>query len=106
MKKDYHNERLADFVKDANEVEKFYRTSDELIQKKDPIYKDPRSPWGRAHFYAPVKIIKGYRIDTFIFNILIIWLAMGVLYYTLVFDVLRKFIHFFDVYIARIYYRS
>ncbi len=106
LKKDYHNERLADFVKDANEVEKFYRTSDELIQKKDPIYKDPRSPWGRAHFYAPVKIIKGYRIDTFIFNILIIWLAMGVLYYTLVFDVLRKFIHFFDVYIARIYYRS
>ncbi len=106
LKKQYHNERLADFVKNTNEIQKYYKAEDELIQKKDPIYKDPRSPWGRAHFYAPVKIIKGHSIDTFTFNILIIWLAIGILYYTLVFAVLRKFIYLFDVYISRIHNRS
>ena len=67
-----------------------------LIRKKDPIFMDPVSHDGRAHFYAPVKFIGPWQLDTFWFNFAVIWLMSLMLYLTLVHDTLRKTIEFFD----------
>jgi ABC-type multidrug transport system ATPase subunit len=100
LKNDHYNQRLAEIVKSSIEVQNIYETDDELIQKKDPIFMDPLSEWGRAHFYAPVKIIKGYEIDTFWFNLVIIWVGIALLYYVLVFNLLKKFLSWIDRYLS------
>ena len=94
LKKDYFNENLSNFLTNRTQIEKIYNTGDRLIQKKDPIYTRPYSTIGRAHFYAPYKLIGDIKIDTVIFNLLVIWLFTVVLYVMLVYDVLKKLLDF------------
>jgi len=57
LKRNYSNESLEEFVTNSNEVERIVEYKGELIQKIDPIYLDPTSPFIKAHFYAPQKMI-------------------------------------------------
>ena len=95
LKNDYHNVCLDALLKNKQEIHKIYETNDRLLQMMDPIYKNPESNYGRAHFYAPVKNIFGLTIDTFWFDIIVIWLFVFVLYFTLLYDWLRKAIEGF-----------
>ena len=94
LKKKYHNEKLAEFVLDKTQSKQCYETDNMLIRKKDPIYMEPYSNYGRAHFYAPVKIIGNYHFDTFWFNVAFLWFSIFFLYLTLYFDVLKKILKF------------
>ncbi len=96
LKVDHFNKALSDIVTNRSELRKVYRTKREFLQKKDPIYMEPDSNVARAHFYAPVKIVFGFKFDTVLFNICVIWLITGLLYITLVGDSLKKFIKFFS----------
>lgn len=89
-KNKYTNDALSDFVKDKNSMNKILELDGKLIQKLDPIYQSPKGT--RAHFYAPEKQFFGFYIDTFWFNIIVIWLMSLALGITLYFDVLRKII--------------
>lgn len=102
LKRNNHNQRLADIVQNSNEVRKMYEAEDEIIQKKDPVFMEPRSIWGRAHFYAPVKVFLGLKVDTFWFNFITIWIGIGILYYALAFSLLRKLLGFIDRFISGI----
>ncbi|MFC2152544.1 ATP-binding cassette domain-containing protein, partial [Bacteroidota bacterium] len=90
FKQRYYNKKLADIVLNRNEISKVYQTNKRLVQKKDPIFMEPTSNFGRAHFYAPIKIVNDVKIDTLWFNIVMMWLITGILYLALLFDVLRK----------------
>lgn len=57
----------------------------------------PTGKWGRAHFYAPVKKLGPLSINTPLFNMLVVWLAMAFLYVTLYLDVLRRIIRYFEI---------
>lgn len=92
MRQQYYNQNLADFVLGQNSVNKVIEAKGRLIRKKDPIFMDPVSITGRAHFYAPYKNILGLGIDTFWFNLGVIWLMTLVMYLTLIHDTLRKVI--------------
>ena len=94
LKKDHYNEGLADILTNRNQIEKVYESEDLFIQKKDPIYTLPYSNIGRAHFYAPVKIVAGYKFDTVWFNIIVVWLLSAFLYYLLANDYLKRFLSF------------
>ena len=96
FKQAYNNENLADLVMNKGTENKIIAEKGKLIQKKDPIFMEPASHDGRAHFYAPVKIIGSWKINTFWFNFFIIWLMSFVLYLTLLHDTLRKTIEFFE----------
>ena len=96
FKQDYYNDNLADLVLNKGAENKIIAGKGKLIQKKDPIFMEPVSHDGRAHFYAPVKIIGSWKIGTFWFNFFIIWLMSFVLYLTLLHDTLRKTIGFFE----------
>lgn len=89
LKKNYTNEALSNFVLNRVDIEKIHDMGDHFIQVSDPIYKEPESHCGRAHFYAPFKQIGNLQIDTFWFNIMVMWLMCGALYVLLVCDGLR-----------------
>ena len=96
LEQKYHNEFLADLLMNRAHFDMVYRGEDQLIQKKDPIYMRPYSNIGRAHFYAPMKILAGYEIPTFYFNIFFIWFMTIVLYLALLDNSLKKLIKFFE----------
>jgi ABC-type multidrug transport system fused ATPase/permease subunit len=96
MKQESHNENIADLVLNKGADRKISEGDGRLIRKMEPVMMDPVSRNGQAHFYAPVKILGSWRIDTLWFNFGVIWLMSLVLYFTLLFDVLRNGINWFE----------
>lgn len=88
LKNDYTNESLEDLVTNKNDLEKIIEWNNELIQRADPIYKDPIG--FRAHFLAPSKKVFNHYITTFSANLIVLWLFSTVLAITLYYDALRK----------------
>jgi hypothetical protein len=89
--KDY-NESLANIVLNRLTTSKIYETEDKLIQKADPIFMPPGSKYGRAHFFAPYKLIGNIRIGTLVFNMIAVWLMIVIFFITLYYNVLKRLI--------------
>lgn len=85
-----HNKKLEEMLLNKNELNKILETEDRLVRQKDPAFYKSRLTNGRAHFYAPVKRIGSFEIDTFVFNTIVLWLTTMIFYITLIFDVLKK----------------
>ncbi len=93
IKDDHTNDKLEGFVTNRQDLEKIVRHEGELIQKSDPIYRDPiHSSFFDAHFYAPTKQLGGKLVDTFWANLMVLWGMTIILVVTLYFDALRKLI--------------
>lgn len=86
----YFNKSLEEFVKDKNETTKTIVYNGELIQKLDPIFMDSKYKFIRAHFYAPEKQIFGIKVDTYIVNVIILWVMTFSLYLALYYRLLKK----------------
>jgi ABC transport system ATP-binding/permease protein len=86
----YFNRSLEEFVKDKNETTKTIVFKGELVQKLDPIFMDPKNKLIRAHFYAPQKQIFGMNVDTYIVNVIVLWMMTLFLYLILYFRLLKK----------------
>jgi ABC-type multidrug transport system ATPase subunit/uncharacterized tellurite resistance protein B-like protein len=97
LKRAHYNEKLADFVKNSNEINRIIEYKDQLIQKIDPVFKDPDSKFIKAHFYAPRKQAFGNYHETFWVNFIVIWAMSIILYIILYFRLLRKFLDFLEV---------
>jgi hypothetical protein len=91
MKDRYTNDRLDDILTNKQQVMGIIEWDGQLVRKVDPIYMEPSSRIGRAHFYAPHKKLGNLSIDTYWFNFIIIWLSTYVFYLTLVYNLLHKF---------------
>ncbi|MBL6447249.1 ATP-binding cassette domain-containing protein [Fulvivirga sp. 29W222] len=93
-KNKYHNESLADLVMNINEKDRIIEYQGKLIQQINPIYNDPDKPEHlldyRTHFFAPKKYLLGSYVDTYYFNIIVIWIMTLILYFTLYFELLKK----------------
>lgn len=98
-KNKYYNESLADLVMNINEKDRIIEYNGELIQQINPIYNDPESPKHlldyRTHFFAPKKYLLGSYVDTYYFNMIVIWIMTLILYFTLYFELLKKGIEAF-----------
>ena len=101
MKRDYFNESLSDLVQNRNEFNKIIRVDNHYVQKKDPIFKIPSTTVGRAHFYAPVKRVGNWQIDTVWFNLIVIWVMISILYVVLLDNSLKKILDFFERFSSR-----
>lgn len=102
FKQKYHNDALATLVLNRHAIKKIVPYKNRLIQKKDPIFRIPQNSWGRAHFYAPVKRIGPWLMDTFWFNLLVIWIFSALLYVILYGDLLRRFFNYLETMWLRI----
>ncbi len=96
LKTDYFNKSLAKFILNEDVPERYLEKSKRIIRKYEPGFMAPTSNYGRAHFYAPFKIIGNYEIDTFWFNLIVIWAVSLLLYFALYFNILRKLVSGFE----------
>lgn len=95
FKESYHNDAIADLVKNTSETHRIVERDGKLIQKIYPVYKDPDPDHPidfNAQFYMPGKHFLNQTIDTFWFNTGVIWFMSFFLMITLYYDVLRKVI--------------
>ena len=90
LKSKHFNNTLEEFVTNAKEEKRSIEFKGEIIQKMDPIYKDPDHPFIKAHFYAPRKMIFGAFVDTYWVNIMVIWLWTIITYIGLYFRPLKR----------------
>lgn len=90
MRDRYTNDRLEDILTNKRQVKGIFEWEGMFVRNTDPIYMEPASRNGRAHFYAPHKRLGNLFIDTFWFNFMVIWLSILLFYLTLVWDLLRK----------------
>jgi len=96
LRADNYNENLANFVLNRLAVNKIYDSDNKLIQKADPIFMAPGSKLGRAHFLAPFKQVGNLKIETMIFDMLVVWLMILCLFVTLYYNILKRFIRFLE----------
>jgi ABC transport system ATP-binding/permease protein len=96
LRDNYENKKLISFVLDQVPGDKTIDYGDRIIQKYNPGYMKATSKTGRAHYYAPIKKLGNFEIDTYWFNILVIWAVSLFLYIVLYFNMLQKLINSFE----------
>jgi hypothetical protein len=92
LKEKNYNLTLADIVLNNLTANKIYDAGYKFIQKADPVFMKPGSRLGRAHFYAPYKQLGNLKVNTLLFNVIIIWIMVIVLFVTLYYNVLKRFV--------------
>jgi ABC transport system ATP-binding/permease protein len=91
------NESLQDLVTNRTEVQKIIVTDDELIQKDDPLYMDPKNTrLLNAPFYSYKKYWFGIPMSTFLANVLVLWGMTILMIVALYYDLLRKCLGIFS----------
>jgi len=90
LKSNYHNDKLAEFVENNNEIVRIIEYKGRLYQKIDPIYMTPEPRFLKAHFYAPYKRVFGQLYDTFWVNTLVIWVFSIIMFIILYFRGLKR----------------
>jgi len=98
IKEETYNEQLATIVLNRMSVNRIYEAEDKLIQKSSPVFMMPISKNGRSHFFAPYKQVGSLKIDTSLFNMLIIWLMSAALFVALYFELLLRLTDFLEKY--------
>ncbi len=89
----YYNESLADLVMNISEKDRILEYQGKLIQQINPIFMDPKTTGPldyRAQFFAPHKNFLGIQLDTFWFDLIVVWIMSAMLYVTLYFEWLKK----------------
>ena len=92
------NKAISDLVQNRSVTDQVIQLESEIFIKSDPIYRIPKSQFGRSHFYASFKRVGNFIIETYWFNLIVIWLMIGFLYIALIFELLIKFINGFQRY--------
>jgi ABC transport system ATP-binding/permease protein len=93
LRDNYENEELSSLTLDLLNSAKginLIETDNKIIQKYKPGYMKATSKLGRAHFFAPYKFLGNWEIDTFWFNLMVLWLVSIVLYIVLYFNLIRR----------------
>ena len=88
LKDDYENDNLTDLLRNRTEINFIQEIDGALVQRTDPIFLDPLKL--RAQFFAPRKLFIGNYIETFWFNICVLWSMSLFLIFSLYFDLFRK----------------
>jgi hypothetical protein len=96
LKNNYYNKQLETYVLDRFRVDQFKETDNRIIQKCEPGYMKPLSRYGRAQFYAPYKQVGNLQIDTYWFNLILLWVVNLGYYIALYFNLLQKLVTSFE----------
>ncbi|MCK4879178.1 MAG: ABC transporter permease, partial [Bacteroidales bacterium] len=96
LERRHANKTLEEFVTNNKTFDYFTEFNGDMIQVRDPIYLDPTHKFGKAHFYAPRKMIAGAFVPTLWVNVMVIWAMTIFLYILLYFRALKKFLDFME----------
>ena len=98
-KNHYFNESLSDLVRNTTTKERIMEYKGSLIQLINPVFQSPKPKHFadyRGPFFIPEKNLLGNTVNTFTFNLLVIWSMTFLFYITLYFEWLRKFVNIFS----------
>ena len=95
MNRKYTNKSLDDLLRYNRRY--FQEWDHHLVREYAPIYQIPRSRVGRAQLYAPVKVLGSLHVDTYWFNLAVLWLLSVLFYLALMNDLLRKLVNWNDI---------
>ncbi|MCU0456262.1 MAG: ATP-binding cassette domain-containing protein [Bacteroidales bacterium] len=92
LKNRYANESLEEFVTGgkSDQTQMTVIHKGRIVPYYKPIYMEPFSNFVKAHFYAPVKKVFGRPVDTFVVNVIVLWIITILFYLALYFRVLKK----------------
>ncbi len=91
LKAENQNESLEDLVTNRRELEKLIIINNELVQKDNPIYNDPKNTrFLDSHFYAPNKYLLGVKVSTFWSNLGVLWIMSVLFGILLYFDFIKN----------------
>jgi hypothetical protein len=96
LEKNYSNKQMEMYVLDGLRIDRSIETKKRIIQKHEPGYMKPTSKDGRSQFYSPYKQIGEIKIDTFWFNLLVLWIKTLALYVALYYNLLQKLLIFIE----------
>ncbi|MBN8652994.1 MAG: ATP-binding cassette domain-containing protein [Cytophagales bacterium] len=97
-KNKYFNESLADLVRNVSAQERISEYQGALIQNINPVFQHPNPHHRfdyRAPFFISEKNLAGWQINTYSFNLLVIWTMTALFFVALYFEWLRKFVRLF-----------
>ena len=91
----YQNETIREMVSNDRSVDRIVEDKGKLVQKLYPIYMWPEADHFldfRTQFLVAYKPIFGIYMDTFVFNVLAIWVMTTFLFILLFYDVLGRLV--------------
>lgn len=100
----FTNEAISDIVKNNNEINRVIEIKGQLVQKINPIYLYPTT--SRAHFFAPIKLFFRLKIQTYWYNVSVIWLMSLLLMILLYVDGLKFLVNFFSKLLEKVNKRT
>ncbi|HEX2395617.1 MAG TPA: ABC transporter permease, partial [Bacteroidales bacterium] len=92
----YYNKQLSSIVTNEKEIIQYSIHDGEMIPIKDAIFRLPAKNSWRAHFYSPFKNLFGQYVDTFWFDLAVIWSFTVLLLILLYYDIVRKVLTFLE----------
>ncbi len=102
MRMQYENESVHDMVVNTGVPTRIVEWKGQLVQKIYPIFFEDHRPRNAidftSNFYVPTKPFAGRYIDTYYFNIAMIWFFCVMLYISLYYQWLRKLVNGFERY--------
>jgi len=96
LENDYTNKSLYELVLDKRNTELISETDKIIYQRYQPGYMKAKSPDGKAHFYAPSKTLGEKEIDTFVFNLVVVWIISLIFYLILYLKIPERILLFFE----------
>jgi len=94
IKQQHFNLTLEEFVTNKKTFDYFIESKGDMIQVRDPIYRDPTQKFIKAHFYAPRKKLAGTFIPTLWVNVMVIGFMTLILYLLLYFRLLKRLLDY------------
>lgn len=97
LKEDYMNKGLEEFVSSKGSLSDMITEYDGMLwQKTDLIFQDTKKSIN-APLFSPYKYVAGYKIDTFLFDVLMIWAQNIILFIALIGAWFNKLSHWFKL---------
>lgn len=96
LREDNENKWLRNLLLSHDRRELTVESDKRIIRKYEPAYMKSTSKWGRAHFYAPVKRTGSLEIDTYWFNMAVVWAASVFFFVLLYFNLIRRLLEYIE----------
>ena len=94
LAEEFENRQLRTIMLDELTTEKSLETNDRIIQKYQPAYMIGTFPFGRAQLYAPYKKLGNTEIDTFVFDLVVLWIGTLILYLLICFRLPERIVNY------------
>ncbi len=91
----HFNQAIAQQVRNSSLRKNMKIVGDDIVQLTDPVFSRPINNYGRSQFFQRTKKFNNQMIDTYEFNLSVIWLFILLGYIFLITDIINRFIRGF-----------